>query len=80
MCEEISRELSGVGLGHIPEVLPSYQDELVRIYKRGTRLAVMIEIILEPGTENDGKLLEQFGKAEPNHADTIAKIRGLVSA
>lgn len=79
VCEDISRELAGLGLGHIPEVLPTYQYEPVRIYRRGTRLAEVIDIILKPGEKNDNELLVRFGKAEPNHADTIAKIRELVS-
>jgi hypothetical protein len=79
VCEEISRELAGIGLGHIPEVLPTYQTEPVRIYRRGSLLAEVIDIILKPGEKNDTELLTRFGKTDLNHADTIAKIRELVS-
>jgi len=33
--EQISKELEGLGLGHIPVELPPYQENLVRVFKRG---------------------------------------------
>ncbi len=40
VVEEISNTLIGMGLGHVPQKLPMYQDELVRLYKRGTPAGV----------------------------------------
>jgi hypothetical protein len=87
VCEEISRELSGLGLGTIPETLPTYQTEQVRIYKRGTHLAEVIDLVLKPSEQNDAKLLNRFGRVieldhaalATKHASTLAKIKELVS-
>ena len=36
VCADIHSTLAGMGLGHIPEDLPTYQNEPVRVYKNGT--------------------------------------------
>ena len=65
--DAISSTLAGLGLGHVPEVLPTYQHELVRLYKRGTPVGDMITSVLTPGGQNDAKLTEQFaGTNSPN--------------
>ncbi len=33
---QISKDLAGMGLAHVPIELPQYQDKLVRLYKLGT--------------------------------------------
>lgn len=75
----ISNKLAGMGLGHIPIDLPGSQDELVRLYKRGTPLGELIEIVLAPGETNDRKLKEIFGAEKIDYASIIEKIRELVS-
>ncbi len=77
--EEISRELAGMGLGHVPQELPSYQDEHVRVYKHGTPVGELIDTVLKPGQENDCKLTAQVGDSEVDYATIIEKIRELVS-
>ncbi len=46
VCGEISQELARMGLGHIPEVLPTYQHEFVRVYQRGTDVGNLIDLVL----------------------------------
>jgi len=76
---KISKTLAGMGLGHIPREIPSSQDEYVRLYKRGTPIGELIDIVMTPGTNNDQKLKEQLNIDNIDHADIIEKIRELVS-
>lgn len=76
---EISKILAGMGLGHIPQELPSYQHESVRLYKRGTPVGELIEMVMSPGEQNDRKLKEKFPESAVDYASIIEKIRELVS-
>lgn len=76
--DTISSTLAGMGLGHIPEVLPTYQHELVRLYKRGTPVGDLISIVLTPGEQNDGRLVEQFTGGGVDYSAIVQKIRELV--
>lgn len=76
---DISRALAGVGLGHIPEELPSYQHEQVRLYKKGTTAGELIDTVLSTGEQNDKKLVEQLGDRQADYADIVQKIRDLVA-
>lgn len=75
---EISSALAGMGLGHIPRDLPSYQNELVRVYKNGTPVGDLIATVLTPGEENDSKLSGQFAGGGVDHAAIVQKIRALI--
>jgi hypothetical protein len=75
----ISSTLAGMGLGHVPEVLPSYQHELVRLYKKGTPAGDLISTVLTPGGHNDAKLVEQFTDGGVDYAAIVEKIRELVA-
>ena len=77
--EQISAELAGMGLGHIPQVLPNNQDELVRVYKHGTPIGELIDTVLKPGPLNDNKLSAQFGGEDVDNAAIVQKIRELVT-
>ncbi len=68
-----------MGLGHIPVVLPSYQDESVRVYKKGTPIGEFIDTVLTPSRQNDNKLSERFGGGGVDYADIVEKIRDLVA-
>lgn len=76
---EISKALAGMGLGHIPEDLPSYQEEQVRLYKHGTHVGDLIATVLAPGEPNDKKLVERLGDRAPDYADIVQSIRELVA-
>ncbi|MGH7932163.1 MAG: hypothetical protein ACREQN_03240 [Candidatus Binataceae bacterium] len=76
---EISSALAGMGLGHIPQELPSYQHELVRVYKNGTPIGDLIAIVLTPGPQNDNKLSAQFRNGGVDYAAIVQKIRELVA-
>lgn len=76
---EIISQLAGMGLGHVPKTLPTYQHEPVRLYKRGTPLGDLIETVLAPGEQNDKKLVEQLGESDVKYAEIIEQIRDLVS-
>jgi len=76
---EISQLLAGMGLGHVPQELPNYQDELVRLYKRGTPVGQLIEVVLTPGEQHDGTLIERFSTQGLDYAAIVQKIRELVA-
>jgi hypothetical protein len=76
---EISSTLAGMGLGHVPQDLPSYQHEQVRVYKHGTPIGDLIDTVLTPGQQNDSKLTHQVGDTGVDYAVIIQKIRDLVN-
>lgn len=75
---QISKTLAGMGLGHVPQDLPQYQHEQVRLYKRGTAVGDLIETVLAPGELNDRKLVEQIDNDGVDRAAIIPQIRELV--
>jgi uncharacterized circularly permuted ATP-grasp superfamily protein len=77
--EEIHRTLAGMGLGHVPRELPSYQHEQVRIFKNGTPVGDLIVTVLTPGPQNDSKLSEQFIAEGVDYAAIVQKVRELVA-
>lgn len=68
-----------MGLGHVPQELPNFQHEQVRLYKRGTPVGELIETVLAPGESNDKKLVGQVGDSATDYASVIEKIRELVA-
>lgn len=71
VVEGIAKDLAGYGIGHIPSPLPAYQDEKVRLFRRGTRLAELIDAIHDPSdggdellaayaNDSDGQIVEQI--------------------
>jgi hypothetical protein len=58
---EISDQLAGLGLGHVPRELPGLPHESVRLYQKGTPVGELIDAVLTPGEQTDGRLREQFG-------------------
>lgn len=76
---EISNILAGMGLGHVPEELPSYQHEQVRLYKQGTPVGNLIRTVLWPGEQADRELRAHITKGDPDTLAVIEKIRDLVS-
>ncbi|MDQ3507744.1 MAG: hypothetical protein M3494_06990 [Actinomycetota bacterium] len=68
-----------MGLGHVPQELPLFQHEQVRLYKRGTQVGDLIETVLAPGELNDKKLIDQIGDATDDYATIVEKIRELVA-
>lgn len=77
--DEISKTLAGLGLGHVPRELPSYQHEAVRLYKRGTVVGDFIETVLNPGEQSDRKIREQLSASEAKYVEIIEAIRELVA-
>ena len=57
---EISETLAGMGIGHVPQELPCNQNDLVRLYKKGTPIGNLRDTVLKPGERNDGELREQI--------------------
>ncbi|HWB08630.1 MAG TPA: hypothetical protein VG826_05375 [Pirellulales bacterium] len=75
---DIHDRLIGMGLGHVPEELPTYQENLVRLYQLGTPAAKIIQAVLKPGPDGDARIKDLSGETGSNYADIIAKIRELV--
>ena len=74
----ISKNLAGNGLGHVPTELPANQHEPVRLYKKGTPVGDLIDTVLNPGDQNDRKLVEQLGHEGPDYRALVQRIRELV--
>jgi len=74
----IAGTLAGMGLGHVPEELPTYQNEQVRVYKKGTPVEDLIDTVLTTGEQNDSKLIGQFVAKGKDYAAVVQKIRELV--
>jgi hypothetical protein len=72
---EISEQLAGRGLGHFPDELPQYQEDEVRVYRRGTPVADIVEAVLKPSDFGDQLLREASGGEA---ADLLKKVRQLV--
>lgn len=73
----ISKALSGLGLGHHPNALPDSQDEMIRVYKLGSPTADLIAAVLAPGEKGDERILAaSSGEAE----EILAQVRELVCA
>ena len=71
----ISKELAGRGLGHYPDPLPEYQEQVARIYKLGSPVADIIDAVLEPTPSHDEELRQAVsGDAQ----EKINRIRELV--
>jgi hypothetical protein len=49
----ISRELAARGLNHQPKKLPSRQEHLVRVFKKGSPVASVITAVLAVNAQND---------------------------
>jgi hypothetical protein len=79
VVQKISKELLGIGLGHVPVDLPTAQNEQVRLFKRGTTVGELIEIVLRPGEANDRQLVERCDTDHSSYIETIEKIRELVA-
>jgi len=73
----ISKSLSGMGLGHFPKELPDSQTAIVRIYKLGGPVADLIDAVLTPGRNGDERLRET---ASGDSEKILADIRELVCA
>lgn len=54
--KRISQELRARGLDHLPADLPIYQEERVRLFKRGTRLHRVVQAVLDPSPDGDAIL------------------------
>ena len=80
VCAGIRKTLAGIGLGHVPQELPLYQHEQVRLYKKGTDVGDLIDTVLIPGPQNDQSLAERFTNAEgQDYVAIVQAIRELVS-
>jgi hypothetical protein len=77
--EAIVSTLAGMGLGHVPRELPSYQHESVRLYKRGTPVGDLIDKVLAPGQQNDETIVAKLGGQVPDYAAIVQKIEELVA-
>lgn len=79
VAKNIRSKLAGIGLGHVPIALPGYQNEFVRLYKKGTPVGDLIRSVLNPGEQQDTFLRERFGEeGGPDYAGMIELIREVV--
>lgn len=76
---EISGKLAGMGLGHVPEELPSYSNMQGRVYKKGTPVGELIDTVLTTGEQNDSKLINKFAQEGVNYAAIVQRVKELVA-
>lgn len=74
VCEDISKRLASVGLGHTPRLEPDGWQE-VRVFKLGTPMGDLIAAATQPGEANDGILR---AKVDSEASATLEQIRLLV--
>lgn len=79
VINDISRSLDGIGLGHVPEELPSSQHDLVRLYQKGSDIGDLIKTILTPGELGDKRLKQNSVNTSMQYIDMIEKIRNIVA-
>lgn len=70
----ISAKLAEHGMGHLPQDLPAYQEEAVRIYRLGSPIADAINSVLNPSEGGDQVLREV---AADKSRETLRRIREL---
>ena len=82
VLRQIVQGLEGNGLGYYPsEILdPEWNDrprqhEEVRVFKKGTAIAEVVEAVEEPSERGDSRLIEL---AASDASETLDKIRSLV--
>lgn len=73
----ISKELAGYGLGHLPAPLPLSASEEVRLYRRGTAVGDLITAVLEPSEGGDQRLVDY---AENTDREIVAQIREVLDS
>ena len=52
----ISKKLSGMGLGHYPKELPDSQEQLIRLFRQGSPVADLVDAVLNPSPGHDDEL------------------------
>ena len=73
--DAISDRLRSRGIGHVPDVLPPYQEDEVRLYRLGDPIGKVIEAVLRPSDAGDQILRQSVGSTA---TDILAKVRELV--
>jgi hypothetical protein len=61
--DAISKDLASNGLGHLPPVLPEYQDRRVRIYSLGSNISDVVNAVYSPSADGD-ELLREIGSSK----------------
>jgi len=75
----IQNDLAGLGIGHIPQTLTQNQNDLIRLYKKGSPVGDIIDRVLHPSESNDTVLRDLFSENRRDYADIIQQIRDIVS-
>lgn len=70
----IADQLKSRGIGTLPEELPGYQHEGVRVYRLGSPVANVISAVLHPSAAGDETLRQSGG----SDAEVLREIRQLV--
>lgn len=78
VISDMQKELAGCGIGHVPQKLPNSQDQVVRLYKKGTDVGDFIELVLTPGAAQDKKIVETLSSKQSNYLEIVQQIRDLI--
>ncbi|GAA4283662.1 hypothetical protein GCM10022261_11930 [Brevibacterium daeguense] len=77
--EAICETLAAHGMGaipHTPDLMPTNQDDLVRVYTKESAVGKVLEIANIPGEDNDRLIIESV---DDHASDIVQKIRMLVA-
>lgn len=77
IAANISKELAGYGLGHLPSPLPLLASEEVRLYRRGTAIGDIVTAVLEPSVGGDQRLIDY---AENTDREIVTRIREVLDS
>jgi hypothetical protein len=72
--KKISEELGAHGLGHLPEDLPIYQEQAVRVFTRNSKVGRTIDAVLHPSTAGDALLRSIADDDAQRKVDEIERI------
>ena len=61
--DAISKDLASNGLGHLPPVLPEYQERPVRVYSLGSNISDVVNAVYSPSADGD-QLLREVGSSK----------------
>ncbi|GGN88769.1 hypothetical protein [Nocardia rhizosphaerihabitans] len=70
----IKNELASRGIGTLPELLPTYQHESVRLYRLGSSIAGVIDAVLHPSATGDDNLRRTAGSDAQATLDAIRQL------
>ncbi|MET8945409.1 hypothetical protein ABZX30_17950 [Streptomyces sp. NPDC004542] len=74
--EEIGNKLSSIGLGHLPDELPAYQERSVILYVKGGPVGKVVQAVIDTPSHESADQLRQLNTSEAQ--DKLRRIAEIV--